>query len=82
MATGCPVVVSDVPGADEMVRDGLDGFVVSEPTPHMLSKPIKTILDDFDLSKQMGKNARERVESKYDWSVIGQQYIQIYREYL
>jgi len=82
MAVGCPVVVSDVYGAREMVRDGEEGFVVPTESPEAIVEAVTTLLGDFDLASDIGRRARARVEERYDWRTIGRQYIEIYDELL
>jgi len=78
MSTGCPVVVSDTSGAREMVRDGKEGFVVPRESPKAIAGAVRTILSDYSLSKAIGKQARKRVEQKYNWRAIGQEYVELY----
>lgn len=82
MASGCPVVVSDIDGAREMVRDGTDGFVVPREAPEPLAERIVELLSDREMARAMGRSARDRVEAKYDWDAIGQEYVDIYRSLL
>lgn len=82
MATGTPMVVSNTAGATEMVRDGTEGYVVPIEDSDALADAISRVLGDFELARQMGRNARAHVEETYDWSTIGQQYIDIYRSLL
>jgi glycosyltransferase involved in cell wall biosynthesis len=79
MATGCPVVVSDISGAREMVRDGKEGYVVPKRSSDRIVAAVSTLLADHERAKQMGKRARERVEERYDWRRIGEQYLDVYR---
>lgn len=80
MATGTPPVVTDTSGAREMVRDGTDGYVVPVEDVDALADRMSRLLGDFDLAKRMGRSARQRVEETYDWRVIGDQYLDAYRE--
>ncbi|QGA83137.1 Glycosyltransferase [Halomicrobium sp. LC1Hm] len=82
MAVGCPVVVTDTSGAHEMVRDGKEGFVVPTEAAEPIADALLELLSDFELTRAMGARARERVERKYDWRAIGQQYVDLYRSLL
>ena len=46
MAAGLPVVASDVPGYDEVVTDGVEGFLVPPRDPAAVAAAVETILDD------------------------------------
>ncbi|WP_340101525.1 glycosyltransferase [Salinibaculum salinum] len=78
MAVGCPVVVTDVSGAKEMVNDGDVGFVVPTESPGAIAEAVLKLISDFDLATAMGERARERIEVKYDWRDIGSQYLDVY----
>jgi len=78
MAGGCPVVVTDTDGAREMVRDGKEGFVVEPERPEKIADPLMELLGDFELARELGRGARDRVEEKYDWREIGKHYENLY----
>jgi glycosyltransferase involved in cell wall biosynthesis len=79
MSTGCPVVVTDISGAREMVRDESEGFVVPIESPDAIADAVTTLFADYDLTKQIARRARERVEEKYDWRKIAEEYLDLYR---
>ena len=79
MSTGCPVVVTDISGAREMVRDGEEGFVVPIESPEPIADAVTTLLSDYELTKQVSRQARDRVEEKYDWRKIAEEYLDLYR---
>jgi len=80
MAGGCPVVVTNTDGAREMVRDGKEGYVVEPERPEALAGRIIELLGDNELARDLGQGARTRVEEKYDWRDIGQQYVSVYED--
>ncbi|SDF74404.1 Glycosyltransferase involved in cell wall bisynthesis [Halorubrum xinjiangense] len=82
MAVGCPVVISDIDGAHEMVRSGKEGFVVPTESAEAIADAVTTLLADFDLASEIGQQARARVEEKYDWRTIGQHYLNVYKDLL
>ena len=82
MSTGTPAIVSDTSGAKEMVREGEDGYVVPVENQKSLAEAIKRILSDFELVQEMGRNARNHVEEKYDWRKIGREYVETYNSLL
>ncbi|CCQ34763.1 12-diacylglycerol 3-glucosyltransferase protein [Halorhabdus tiamatea SARL4B] len=80
MASGCPVVGTDVRGAHEMIRDGVDGYVVERESMSALIEPLCKILSNPDQAKELGQNARERIEQRHDWNDIASQYISLYEQ--
>ena len=61
MAAGLPVIVSDVGGNKEAVRDGVDGFLVNPEDEEMVKQKILLLIEDAAKRKEMGDNARNYV---------------------
>lgn len=68
MASGLPVVTTDVTGGSELVRDGEDGFLVPPGDPERLAVALSTLAADPDRAWEMGRQARRRIESSFRWS--------------
>ncbi len=79
MACGKAVVIpnddSKKMGVD---RDILpeDGFLKANNSPFGIAAAIKTLLDDDALRYQLGKKARQWIETGYDWDNLALQYEQ------
>ena len=61
MASGRPVVVSGMPGVEEVIEPGGTGLLAEPLDPVDLAAKMRAILDDRELAASMGKAARERV---------------------
>lgn len=72
MAAGTPIIASDVPGPDEIVRDGVDGFLVPPEDPVSLSDKLGLLLRDPDLRHRLGQNARSRFLENFSISSIAE----------
>ncbi|MFW5501586.1 MULTISPECIES: glycosyltransferase [unclassified Maridesulfovibrio] len=60
MACGCPVVSYNcLAGPSEIIRNGVDGILVSPDDEDFLFSSIKTLLDDEVLRLSMGKAAKD-----------------------
>lgn len=79
MASGCPMVVTDVCGTDEMIRDGTDGYIVSTKSPEELAQATNELISNDELSQNFAINARERVEEEFAWDVRAERYRELYR---
>ncbi|TMK87998.1 MAG: glycosyltransferase family 4 protein [Actinobacteria bacterium] len=64
-ARGVPVVASDLGGAPELVRHGVDGFLVPPDDPAALASALQALLDDRARARAMGKSARERALTEF-----------------
>jgi len=65
MSYGKPVIAFNVGGISEWLKDGENGFLVERGNISQLVEKIQVILNDKELCKKMGKNARNTFESKY-----------------
>lgn len=61
MAAGRPVVATAVGGIPEVVREGVNGFLVPPDDPRALAEKIEQLLHDPEGRAAMGKAARETV---------------------
>lgn len=70
MAFGLPSVVSDAsPGPLEMVRDGVEGFVVPSENVEALARALERFILDQGLRERCGAEARATLAAM-DWSVL------------
>ena len=65
MATGLPVVTTDVGGMAEAVRDGIDGYLVPVRDSDATAAALVRLAGDPELRAQMGAAGRERVMTDY-----------------
>jgi glycosyltransferase involved in cell wall biosynthesis len=70
-ASGLPLVLSDrVGAADDLLRDGENGFLVPADDVAAAAGALRTLAADADLRRLMGERSRERVRAwDYDASV-------------
>jgi phosphatidylinositol alpha-mannosyltransferase len=81
MAAGLPVVASRIPGYDEVVRDGKEGFLVPPGDPAAVAEAGAKVLEDPGLATAMGQAGRARA-ARYDWAVVTEELEGAYREAL
>ena len=67
-ACGKPVIVSDVPGTEEAVKNGINGYIFRRGDHVMLTNHILNMLDHPEIIEQMGRENREYAESNFDIS--------------
>lgn len=66
MATGMPVISTE--NSTSPIKDGINGFISSDVT--LLRQRVKGLLDDPELAREMGINARKTVEGEFSMSVF------------
>jgi len=67
MACGIPVIASGRSGVSEVLRDGVDGFVLPDPEDHAaLAARLAQLSGDAGLCRRIGEAAAQTA-SKYTW---------------
>ncbi len=82
MASGKPVVCTDAGGNAELVKSGLNGYVVPIRDPKALAGGINALLDDPEKMRSMGMAGRRRAEQEFDWRLIARKTKQVYEDLL
>lgn len=77
MATGKPVIATEIAGVPDMITDGVDGFLVEERNVEQIAKKL-SVLEDEILCKKIGQNARKKAEEKFSWDMIAEQILDVY----
>jgi glycosyltransferase involved in cell wall biosynthesis len=78
MASGLPMIVTDVGGNAEAVVDGVTGLVVPSRDPASLGDAVLKLADDARLRRRMGEAGRERVERYFTIDRCAAHYAQFY----
>jgi glycosyltransferase involved in cell wall biosynthesis len=65
MASGCVVVASDVGGAAEAIRDGIDGCLVPPRSVEALVASMTRLTRDPQSLERMGESARLRIRAQF-----------------
>lgn len=67
MASGRPIVASDLPSLHEVLRDGENALLVEPGNPHALTAAIRRIKEDAALGERLARQAREDVRH-FTWA--------------
>lgn len=78
MATGLPVIATDVGGNPELVEHSRTGLLVPPSDSEAMAKAMKEYLDDSEMMRSHGRAARERVEASFSLETMVGQYMSIY----
>jgi phosphatidyl-myo-inositol alpha-mannosyltransferase len=69
MAAGVPVVASDIPGYQEVIRRDVDGLLVPPKDPDALARAVRRVLTDPALAARLREGGRARAE-RFRWDVV------------
>jgi len=80
LASGKPLIGSNVGGIPMQIRDGWNGFLVEPGNEKQLAEKIKYLIDNPEERERMGKNSRKLAEEKFNWIMIADKYLRVYEE--
>jgi len=80
MASKLPVLATPVGGTPELLRDGVNGYLIPVGNHVALANSIVRLLDDPLLAEKMGQRGRELVEASYTWDAVAEQTESVYVE--
>ena len=78
-ASGLPMVVSDLDTFKCIIEEGYNGLFTKRNDESNLADAIIYLLENEDVRKEMGKNARKKVDD-YSWGKIAEETEKVYNE--
>ena len=69
MASGCPIVGSDIEGYREILDSGREALLFPNGDSHALADSVVRVLTDSRLARDMGAHGRSKAE-RYAWAGI------------
>ena len=80
MACGLPVVASNLNGiTDWIIKDGKNGFLFEPGDSNQLGEILLKVLDDDQLSQEVGLHARETVIKRFSMDTVANSYFNLYK---
>jgi colanic acid/amylovoran biosynthesis glycosyltransferase len=65
MATGLPVVATQVGGTAEALQEGVEGLLVPSRDPLAMAEALERLIKDAETRARMGRAARDRAEAQF-----------------
>ena len=82
MASGLPVIATDVGGNADLVKSGINGQIVPAGDPEALAHQIVKFVNAPGQAKIMGRLGRQRVEEKFSMNAMVAAYLGVYDQLL
>jgi PEP-CTERM/exosortase A-associated glycosyltransferase len=79
MAMGRVVVGSDTGGIRELVKDGLNGFLVGTRNPEAIAGCLSKLAGDLTIRRNIGEHARDFVMREREWKKLVERYFNVYK---
>jgi glycosyltransferase involved in cell wall biosynthesis len=80
MASGLPIITSNVPGVRNVIKNNYNGLLVNQ-TPEAFSNAIEKLIKNPKLREKLARNGLKEVK-KYSWDKIVEQTERVYEEVL
>jgi phosphatidyl-myo-inositol alpha-mannosyltransferase len=77
MASGLPIVASDIPGYASVVQHGKQGLLVEPKNIEMLAMSLIRLLADSNLREKMSQEGREKA-AQFSWKNVSQRVLDFY----
>jgi hypothetical protein len=71
MAMGLPIVATPNTGAEDLIEDGVHGFIVPARDPAAAAARLQQLADAPELRREMGRRAQARVADGFRWADYG-----------
>jgi len=79
MATGVPIISTNVGMAQDVIMNGINGFITEVENIEQIYNYAIKILNNRELKEEFIKNGLESVK-KYDWkNLVREYYLKIYK---
>ena len=80
MASGTPVVASDVGGLSEIIQHEYNGVRVYPKNPDSIAWGVNRVLSDWGFRDWIVKNAKHDAYTKYSWDAIANSTVEVYKK--
>lgn len=75
MACGLPVIATSNTGAEDVIRDGRDGFIIPIRDIEALKDKILYMYENYNVCLEMGQSAKERINGDFTLDAYGKRMI-------
>jgi glycosyltransferase involved in cell wall biosynthesis len=82
MAAELPIVVTDAGGIPEMIKNHENGLMVTQRNPEMLAKALQGLIENKNIARELTKNARHIVQTKFSLEEMVRKTERVYKENL
>ena len=80
MASGRPLIASNMPIVRELAREDVDALLFSPDNPEDLARQALALLNDLELSKRIAESASKRALTKFTWHESQKKLLGVYKK--
>lgn len=79
LASGLPLIATPTGGSEELIKEGVNGYIVPMKNSQILAEKIITVLQNDNLRIRLGENSRQKAES-LSWEKVAESYKKLYQK--
>ncbi len=80
MVHGVTPIVTDSGGSPELIEQGMSGLIIPPGSSQAIADAIRQLYEDRDRCRQMGDEARQRIQRDFHYSKTIEQTLAVYRD--
>jgi glycogen(starch) synthase len=73
LAAGLPLLATNTGGTQELVEDGVNGFILKMKNAADIAEKLEILIKDEELRKKMGQASRAKAEGM-SWEKVAEKY--------
>ena len=77
-SVGKTVIGTAVDGTPEIIRDGVDGYLVEPRNPMQLAEKMNALIENPEMRESMGIQAMKRYQDEFSFEKLSERYIAFY----
>jgi glycosyltransferase involved in cell wall biosynthesis len=81
LASARPMIVTETGGMPEIIKDGINGFIVPVKDFESLASRIVQLLANKELRERLGYTGRQMVEQQYTKEIVAENTVRLYRKF-
>lgn len=81
LSSGKPMVVTETGGMPEIIKDGINGFIIPVKDFESLASRINCLLGDKELRERLGHTGRQMVEQQYTKEIVAENILRLYKKF-
>lgn len=79
LGSGLPIISTPTGGAEELVKDGINGYLIKYKDSDDIANKLETLLNNPELARKMGQESRKIAETM-SWQGVAQKYFDLYKQ--
>jgi glycosyltransferase involved in cell wall biosynthesis len=81
LSSGKPMVVTETGGMPEIIKDGINGFIIPVKDFESLASRINCLLGNKELRERLGHTGRQMVEQQYTKEIVAENTLRLYKKF-